>query len=206
MLDEIAKRHGTDKNSGCHGYTEWYERHFAPFIGTSITLMEIGIAGGASLRTWREYLGENAKVIGFDLDRDNCLRAEADGFKTYHGSQSDRAMLRLAAREQQPTIVVDDGSHYANDQIVSFEELFPLLPEGGLYVIEDLHAAYWGWGGDFAAYLHRVMDGVNNRGLSGFGAIGNDPSNASKLGAIERATIAMHCYPSIVFIEKRSKG
>jgi hypothetical protein len=40
-------------------------------------------------------------------------------------------------------IVLDDGSHVARHQRASFEVLFPLLEVGGLYVVEDLHTAYW---------------------------------------------------------------
>ncbi len=40
-------------------------------------------------------------------------------------------------------IVLDDGSHVGSHQRTSFETLFPLLNEGGIYLIEDLHTSYW---------------------------------------------------------------
>ena len=40
-------------------------------------------------------------------------------------------------------VVLDDGSHHASDQRASFNFLFPLLSDGGAYVIADLHTAYW---------------------------------------------------------------
>ncbi len=40
-------------------------------------------------------------------------------------------------------VVLDDGSHIATLQRISFEALFPMLPDGGLYIIEDTHTAYW---------------------------------------------------------------
>ena len=40
-------------------------------------------------------------------------------------------------------IVLDDGSHNMKDIIVSLESLFPMLNDGGVYMIEDLHTAYW---------------------------------------------------------------
>jgi hypothetical protein len=39
--------------------------------------------------------------------------------------------------------VLDDGSHVGRHQVISFQTLWPLLSEGGLYVIEDTHTAYW---------------------------------------------------------------
>jgi hypothetical protein len=40
-------------------------------------------------------------------------------------------------------VVLDDGSHIARHQRVSFDVLFPLLADGGMYIIEDMHTAYW---------------------------------------------------------------
>jgi hypothetical protein len=38
-------------------------------------------------------------------------------------------------------IIVDDGSHYGEHIVTSFKTLYPYLKKGGIYVIEDLHAA-----------------------------------------------------------------
>jgi hypothetical protein len=60
------------------------------------------------------------------------------------GSQDDPEFLvRTVASIGRPDIVLDDGSHVAEHQKASFETLFPLLKEGGLYVIEDTHTSYW---------------------------------------------------------------
>ena len=40
-------------------------------------------------------------------------------------------------------VVLDDGSHVALHQRVSFDTLFPLLSANGLYVVEDTHTAYF---------------------------------------------------------------
>ena len=40
-------------------------------------------------------------------------------------------------------LVMDDGSHVATHQRASFKTLFPLLSDGGLYLIEDTHTSYW---------------------------------------------------------------
>jgi hypothetical protein len=42
-----------------------------------------------------------------------------------------------------PDIILDDGSLIAAHQTASFRTLFPLLKDGGLYIIEDLHTSYW---------------------------------------------------------------
>ena len=35
-------------------------------------------------------------------------------------------------------VIIDDGSHKPSDQIKSFEILWPMLSDGGLYIIEDV--------------------------------------------------------------------
>lgn len=39
--------------------------------------------------------------------------------------------------------VLDDGSHDSKHIVTSLNTLYPLLSDGGLYMIEDLHTAYW---------------------------------------------------------------
>ena len=39
--------------------------------------------------------------------------------------------------------MIDDGGHTMEQQIVSIETLFPLLADGGVYLVEDTHTSYW---------------------------------------------------------------
>jgi hypothetical protein len=60
------------------------------------------------------------------------------------GSQDDPQFLRKVVAEMGGVdVVLDDGSHIASHQRVSFDVLYPLLGEGGSYLIEDMHTAYW---------------------------------------------------------------
>jgi hypothetical protein len=60
------------------------------------------------------------------------------------GSQADAAFLRSVVNEiGRLDVVLDDGSHIASHQRASFRALFPLLSDGGLYIIEDTHTSYW---------------------------------------------------------------
>ena len=66
-------------------------------------------------------------------------------------------------------IVLDDGSHVASHQRISFDVLFKLLSEGGLYMVEDLHTSYWrghyegGWRrrGTFIELAKRLVDDLH---------------------------------------------
>lgn len=64
-LRKLAKKHGTDKS--VHGYCPHYERRFAGWRHKPITLLEIGVDAGASMRMWRDYF-PNAKITGVDIN------------------------------------------------------------------------------------------------------------------------------------------
>jgi cephalosporin hydroxylase len=46
------------------------------------------------------------------------------------------------------SVVIDDGSHRSEHILATVAHLFPLLPRGSLYAIEDTQTSYWaGYGG-----------------------------------------------------------
>ncbi|WP_052401482.1 class I SAM-dependent methyltransferase [Muricoccus aerilatus] len=146
-LDDLGIVQGTDKSSACHGYLKHYERLFAPWQHAPITLVEIGVFDGASLRTWRQFFSR-ARIVGLDIDR-SCLKHAAEGIEVVIGSQTDAAFLDEVARWTRPNIIIDDGSHQADHIMFTFEHMFRHLVPGGCYVIEDLNAhvgpnaSYW---------------------------------------------------------------
>ena len=124
-------------------YLPIYDALVLPYAGSDVRMLEIGVSKGGSLALWRKALGEKATIFGIDIDP-KC--AEFDGkFATVRiGSQDDAGFLKDVVREMGGVdIVLDDGSHVASHERASFETLFPLLSEGGLYMIEDVHTAYW---------------------------------------------------------------
>ena len=51
-------------------------------------------------------------------------------------------------------IIIDDGSHLNRHVVKSFQVLFPLLADDGIYVAEDTQTAYWpGEGGSSDNFL-----------------------------------------------------
>lgn len=204
-LDEIARHHNADKASHYHGYTRWYERHFAEYVGNAPTLLEIGIAYCFSLLTWRDYFGPGARVVGVDVDPAFCTDAAGRGFETHCGDAIDGGFLARVVDEVCPDIVIDDGSHRADHQRSAFNAIFPRLKPGALYVVEDLHAAYWKWGGEFMPDLKALVDKVNHTGKLSLGWAKNEPHKQHELDELEKTVAAMHFYPSIVFIEKADK-
>jgi Methyltransferase domain len=124
-------------------YLDIYERHFAPFRNTPVRMLEIGVFKGGSLQIWREYFGSNAIIFGIDIDP-RCVDYVDQPNQVRIGSQADQSFLKSVISEMgNPDIILDDGSHIGRHQRASFNALFPTLKYGGLYVIEDLHTAYW---------------------------------------------------------------
>ena len=128
--DTSPDAHG-DKGTA-HSYIEhYYEDAFKPYRNKNITLLEIGIAQGQSLRMWREYF-TNARIIGYDI-RDNGVQCPGCElvYKDATNSNSFNEINNL-------DIVIDDGSHQFDHQLKSLIFLFDKLKSGGLYVIEDV--------------------------------------------------------------------
>jgi len=144
-LSVLAVEHGTDKAAD-HWYTPHYHRRFRDLRDEPITLLEIGIggyedplAGGESLRMWRDYFPA-ATIVGLDIN----LKAPIEGCHVEQGDQSDpRVLERLAETYGAFDIIIDDGSHRPDDVMQSWVILWDHLRDGGWYVIEDLQTSYW---------------------------------------------------------------
>jgi len=140
-LDVIGLKYGTDKASSGHNYLEFYEPFFAPLRENQLTVLEIGVYHGASLKTWEDYFA-NAKVIGVDIvaaskqyERGRIAIALAD-------QSNIEELTRLAINYGPFDIIIEDGSHMWNHQVTSLRTLFPFLRDRGLYIVEDLQTNY----------------------------------------------------------------
>ncbi len=126
-----------------HHYIPLYDRYLTRFRGTGVRMLEIGVNKGGSLQMWRRFLGSDAVIFGIDIN-DDC--ADLDGLfgQVRIGSQSDTAFLEAVVEEMGGLdVVLDDGSHKMSDIKTSLRTLFPFVDLYGVYLIEDLHAAYW---------------------------------------------------------------
>jgi hypothetical protein len=149
-------------------YFDIYERHLSPFKGKDVTMLEIGVSHGGSLQMWKDYFGSASEIYGVDINPE-CKKFEEPGIRIFIGSQSDRSFLKELVRElPRPDIIIDDGGHMMKQQIISFQELYDHLKEGGVYICEDLHTSYWlSHGGayrrksSFIEYSKGLIDRIN---------------------------------------------
>ena len=95
-----------------------------------------------SLFMWREFFGPEARIIGIDLNP-NAKKWEKDGFEIFIGNQSDRNFWAEVVKEVGNfDIILDDGGHTYEQQIVSVECLIDFVNDGGMIVVEDTHTSY----------------------------------------------------------------
>jgi hypothetical protein len=148
-LCKIAQKYHTDK-SHFHNYTPYYHQLLS---GKSVKkVLEIGLGWGGlmhndyqhagSLLMWREYFPE-AEIYGLDV-RPDALRNE-HRIHSFLCDQNNIDSLLHAAEQVGGNfdLIVDDGSHVPAHQVVTAMTFAPLLAAGGLYVIEDVHDAYF---------------------------------------------------------------
>ena len=146
-LNECGILHGTDKSSLGHGYLRQYERLFGHLRNEPINILEIGVGGGESIRMWSEYFPRSV-VVGIDFHK-GCLLHAGQRRIVEIGAIDDVAFLQRLGVLYRPTIVIDNGSHRADHIILAFQHLYPLMQQGGYYVVECLHfhagggAAHW---------------------------------------------------------------
>ncbi len=180
-------------------YFPVYESHFRRYAGRPVRLLEIGCGEGGSLQLWKTYLGPHAQIVGIDI-RPECAAFEEDQIAVRIGSQSDPVFLeQLLTEFGQPDIVIDDGSHVMSDVVATFTFLYPRVAETGVYLVEDMHTAYWDeYGGGlrrprtFIELTKSLIDELNadhSRGQL-------PPTDFT------RRTLSMHYYDSVVVFER----
>jgi hypothetical protein len=93
----------------------------------------------------KRYLGERATVFGVDIDPASA-QAMDHGFaeRIFIGDSGNAGFLAEVAKAAAPfDIIIDDGGHQPHQQITAFITLFAALRDGGVYLVEDLHASFW---------------------------------------------------------------
>ena len=208
-LDSIMIKHKSDKSSKGHNYTRYYEKYFEDIRNEELKILEIGVQFGCSMKAWKEYF-KNSTIYGIDIG--DCAYLTEDRVVILKGNQSDIEFLNEVNSKYGPfDIIIDDGSHKNGDMVITYETMFPLLKNGGIYVVEDMHCCYWGWDDSINFVDHiiknRLVDAVNASGKQGVADKKNHELDSfyPKLGELnwdEENTKAIHQYQSIIFIEK----
>jgi len=149
ILCELADKHQTDKggqstNYGgqagdtCHAYTPAYHAMLGDRRQAIRRVLEIGVNAGSSLRMWEEYFPAS-DIYGLDIRREVLF--SAGRIRCHYADQGSAQSLLAAMAETGGGVfdlIVDDGSHFDDHQIVTAQTLLPYLAKSGIYVIEDI--------------------------------------------------------------------
>jgi hypothetical protein len=106
-------------------------------LPTVTNVLELGIAGGGSHRTWSAIWPE-ASIYGIDIDPETAINEPR--ITTYVADQLSVQQL-LAVSENLPKsfeLIVDDGWHQPEAGLKSLSVLLPRLSPGGYYIVEDI--------------------------------------------------------------------
>lgn len=123
-------------------YFEIYDELLLKFVGLPVTLLEIGILDGGSLFMWRDFLGDNARIIGVDLNP-GATKWREHGFEVYVGDQSDPEFWReLYNKVGNIDILLDDGGHRNDQQIMTVQCSIERISDGGIIIIEDTQTSF----------------------------------------------------------------
>jgi spermidine synthase len=149
-LCEIALKYGTDKafrertdgmeGDSAHDYTPYY--HELLKDRNIRRVLEIGIGekkyNAPSLRMWAEYFPQ-AEIYGCDIDI-GVFVYDNPRIHCFHCDQSDSISLQQVVKQTGGNfdLIVDDGSHIIEHQMLTFRMLYSLLSPKGVYIIEDI--------------------------------------------------------------------
>lgn len=146
-LDELAVKYQSDKafqlpGRNGHGYAKFYDGFFSSIRTRPIKLLEVGVDKGPSMRMWKEYF-PNARIFGVDINP-ACVSVAEARVSISIGDQSNPAFWRsfVTAHGTSWDIIIDDGGHYADQIVTTFNSMWDHVSPGGFYCVEDLGTAY----------------------------------------------------------------
>eukprot|EP00392_Amoebophrya_sp_AT5.2_P004504 g4512.t1 len=147
---QVATKTNTDKVRS-HRYQDLYGRYLPEkFTDDALRrkrFLEIGLGctmaygPGASATIWVNMGFTNVHFLEFDS---NCVAKYAsqirkEGYNVYTGSQESLHRLETLKHELKydAEIIIDDGGHMNRQMLSSFYALWPIVRNGGYYIVED---------------------------------------------------------------------
>jgi SAM-dependent methyltransferase len=127
------------------GLYELYESYLRDLTDRPITLLELGVLAGRSLKTFANYF-PNGRIIGVDIEGGQLDFTEFPNIVFARGDQRNADELDAICAAHAPDgldVIIDDASHYGTWSLAAYTALFPHLKPGGLYFIEDWTTGYW---------------------------------------------------------------
>ena len=147
ILDEknlkINPNYGTDKGNPKSYIDGFYEENFKKYREKDITLVEIGVRSGASLKLWSEYFSKKSKIYGLDnlYDKDTNdvpINEKWTTLKNVKYIVGDAYTIEVIKSLPNIDILIDDGPHTLESHIKLLELYTSKINSGGVIIIEDI--------------------------------------------------------------------
>ena len=141
-LTYYFKKNNCDKFT--HEYSKIYEKYLSKKKNRQLNIFEIGVADGTSIKSWSSYFSRS-KIVGIDIKKINLRKKGLlkKNIDILCGSQTDKKFINSIVKKYKNfDVIIDDGSHYPNDVMKTFDLMFPSLKLNGLYFIEDTQTSY----------------------------------------------------------------
>jgi len=135
-LDGLCLGTTTDKSSLFHCYAPFYQKLFGGFR-EPITLLEIGIQFGNSIKVWQEYFPHSI-IVGIDSVDNKVDGLETDKCHMYYRDAYSNGTLALLGNYRPFNLIIDDGSHLPEHQEFVIKNYSYLLGPNGILIIEDV--------------------------------------------------------------------
>ncbi len=129
----------TSDKSFWHGYTDFYESYFINKNFESIA--EIGVFKGNSIR-WLLNRFPKARIFGADILPYQEAWPVDDRFVFFQMDQGDVNLVRQFFSLNAFDLIIEDGSHVPEHQVLALIEGFKVLKSGGIYILEDIHTSH----------------------------------------------------------------
>lgn len=186
-------------------YFNVYQRHLENFRYQEVNLIEVGVQKGGSLDMWATFFPNAKSIIGIDIDPECAnLKYNDPRIKVVIGDQGDETFWNsFLETNNKIDIFIDDGGHFMNQQILTFEKVFPVLSLGGVFICEDCHTSYMSYNGgglerkgSFIEYAKSYVDVIHWDWKEQYN------TELERRWKIGRDLTSVHFYDSMVVFEK----
>jgi len=143
-LEELHLQHTGKVSDKWSSYLGIYNQILKSYRNKNVRLLEIGVQNGGSLEIWAKYFSNAKLIVGCDINP-QCGTLNYDNSKIHllvGDANSYEVQNKVVELSKSFDIIIDDGSHYSSDIIKSFSRYFPLLEDGGVYIIVKLLDAH----------------------------------------------------------------
>ena len=140
---KINPNYGTDKGEPKSYIDEFYDKTFKKYLDNDVTLVEIGVRSGASLKLWSEYFTKESKIYGLDNLHDKSVHSVPIN-PEWTSSENVEYIIGDAYSEEVSNnfnnidILIDDGPHTFESHVKLLDLYISKINPGGMIIIEDV--------------------------------------------------------------------